>query len=416
MSLTSQIHIAHRNGLTKSICQALALTEESQGQKLLRILVEPGVTYAELVALKERAIVRAVDRFRGEEKLDISESRVDYLLDLFPLVSPDRRVCSDCGAWDLSLKAGTWSVVAQGHCIQCDNGVYQLVGFTKGPVSWVNGKTYDLGVERDENRCPLTDAAIRETLSFRGQVVDPLILSTLGEVDPSGTMDLTHLCGYLHTEGEKLSPENVLGSLTSYPRFATDPIALKVFLGKVFDRMGFSRVYDDQSGGQKVIPTGSQKSAQVVRATPKSPKDPVDPRVFRSRFRRLLADAFPTAREASDLCSSLIGFTKSRVDWSGSPESMWSSILQEVENCHQVKELLTFAGQGKPMVFDPLWDCYLDLPTLREKLHSVTDTVKRDLAQRFTGYSWSGDNWELFDRISRHGSLVELARVLDSVG
>ena len=344
------IHPGHRKGLQILINSTLNMVDKpTVAPALLSALVAPGVTYGELGAVTERAMLRAIDRVQAKEDVEIPETRVDALLALFPLVTPYLLFCNQCGALNLQLKAGKW-VTLGGPC-SCGKGVFQLVEFDAPVIAWTTGRVYDPGTTVDENHIPLTSEGILEYLRGQGLGLHATMASALSVVDPTHSLELVEICRYLvhGPQGPHLQPIPAM-------RFLANPQDLVVNLGALASLLQKAQYF----AGQTVT---LRENGTIVANTPAPTTVPAAPpvsspvssntrsyptsREFHRGLRSVLCKLFPSADRAVILAQDAGMYTGS-VLHNGGPENVWESILNEARNQGHWDALINLARQEYP--------------------------------------------------------------------
>lgn len=399
------VHEAHKKGFLLAISEALLLQANPEVvSRIVSLLVAPGVTYEEMNALPERAVTRALDKATAVAGLEVPETRVEYLLNLLPLLSPALRFCGACHTLDLRPKAGKWITVEGGSCYRCKNGIYESVAFDKGPVSWVNGRTYDPGTEMDENRNPLTDGAILDLMVSRGTPIDPEILKALGE--PASHMSIVDLCAYInHT---LRSATDTLRRLENYHNLAVDPVALRLYLRGAL-----------QSMGQRTV-VNEKKEVETVKVSVVRGSKPVEPRVFNRNFYRALAEIYPTIAEVTPFLKDFGIHT--RVNLNSAVEYVWGDAIQMLESMGKLTQLLEETYAANPEKLAPVYESYIDMREVSRVFHGLPIDSRRQAAlasgmnPSFLSGPYPMDPLSWFGHLRQHASMVNLYNHLKASG
>jgi len=399
------VHEAHKTGFLLAISEALLLQEKPEAvAKIVSLLVAPGVTYEEINNLPERAITRTLDKVTASAGIEVPETRVEYLLNLLPLLTPNLRFCGSCRSLDLRPKAGKWQKIESGSCCRCGNGIYESVVFDQGPTSWVNGRTYDPGTEVDENRNPLTDQALISLMVTRGTPVDREILLALGE--PATHMPLVKLCAHINQSTQ--NPSETLKKLESYHNLAVDPVALRLYLRRVLLDVGQTTAVDERQERKSV-------SVQFVRGS-----KPVEPRIFNKFFYEALGSIYSTIDEILPLLREYGMHTE--VALSGASKYIWFDAVTKFESRGRLSEFVEAMYRQHPIQLGPIYEGYFDVNELHRSFNNMPVQERRKAAlvggmreESLTG-PYPMDPYSWFGYIRQNGSLVNLYTHLKSKG
>ena len=419
-----EIHPSHRTGLLLAIRDALALNGNVDADKtvamaLLNALVAPGATYAELANIKERAVVRAFDRVLREQGAAFPESRIDSVLDLLPLITPDLRHCGGCGGLSLSVKSAVWSRVSTPMCAKC-GGVYGLVTFTAPTKAWTTHKLYDPGIAVDEEHFPIVDKTILSFLEVTGGV-DEHIEEAMREVDPTGIMTLADVCDYLthHPQGPKFRPIQTLKSMGNYTEFAVTPSALKVHLGRVLASKGVVMAHSDKTGQAVVVSTGTPTPDATIGAAamPEAGTKPVNPLEWLRLATSTLPTCYPSGKEARVVLQS-IGADTGSIDFSGNARTMWHGIVSHLKARGQELDLVRAAYEEFPRQMAPLLEGHINIWELRDKFSALPREEQIHLMMEAAPNAYlpgpHASVFDMFQRIERDGSVVTLHHALNT--
>ncbi len=349
------VHEAHKSAFLQAISEALGLSNQPEVvRKIVSLLIAPGTTYEELAALPDRAVTRTLYRVSDASNVEIPETRVEYLLNLLPMLSPTLRVCGGCHTVDLKPKAGKWLKVEGGSCPRCGTGIYETVAFDRGPVSWVNGRVYDPGTEIDENRIPLTSDGILRHMDSHGTPIDAEILRAIGE--PSTPVTLTLLCGAINRKTN--SPVDTLQKLRDYRTLAVDPTALRLYLRDIL-----------QTQGQNVVVNEKKETILTDAPTFVRGRNPVEPRVFRRAFEKALSDVYDDTAAIRKIAKDF--GLHNRIDFSGGTELVWFDAMGKFEAMGKIQELMDYVYAEHPEKFGPVMEMYLDESELQRKFMAL---------------------------------------------
>lgn len=320
---TRAIHIDHRTGVVHLIREALALKGDDATEGARRILARcfaEDMTYAELPNLGERAVTRAIDRVLPDA--DIPETRVDELIAAVRTITPDRRVCPKCGRLDLRRVAARWSPVASDYC-PADEGVYARVAFPADVIAWTTGCAYPPGTTHDDDRLPITDAAIRAWVTTSG--------GTLHAWTEDATRDegvaLTDLANYLLRTGQTPNALATLDAL-AYPRrahLAMDADAMHVLVRRV----------KSATAAPPNPPPGT------VRAV-----DGVWDKDHRKALREVLCELYPSPSTATIV--SDVGIRRNDVHLVGAARDVWFNIIEQASRQGLLDALYQHARREYP--------------------------------------------------------------------
>jgi hypothetical protein len=444
------IHIHHREGVLLGIEEALDLTgnpaflEKALGstgaelnpktsprvtqavnefcKKVLAALVAPGVTYAELAKISDRAISRAFYRVCDQEEIEIPETRLEYLIELFPKITPTLKYCTGCHSLPIFLRAGEWTSVNSDRCTRC-RGLFAEVGFTVGPRAWTTLRVYDPGTLFDEMGNPITDEAVLETLQGRGEKVHPVILAAYKEVDPENTTALVDLLEYLHHK-QGLTPPAALNSLVDYRSIAISPDAVKVQVRQAMLHRGVRMVASDTDGTMKATQVpGAQggstppMGAPLPQATlPILGSKPINPHDFWRRFYKTLCETYDEVSDIKKLAKELEA-QMGRIDWGGSTDNVWFDTLNYFKGSGGFKPLLLRVAADHPEKFAPLVEGYLDMSDLRRRFDALDFYSQKRVAlaagvQDFlVGYARS--SWDLWNHVEKANAVAALQTITE---
>lgn len=396
------VHEAHKAAFLQAISEALGLANQPDVvRKIVSLLIASGTTYEELSALPERAVTRTLYRVSDASNVEIPETRVEYLLNLLPVLTSTVRVCGTCHTVDLKPKAGKWLKVEGGSCPRCGTGIYEAVAFDRGPVSWVNGRVYDPGTEVDENRIPLTDDGILSHMDSHGTPIDTEILRAIGE--PATNVPLTVLCGAINRKTN--SPVDTLQKLRDYRTLAVDPTALRLYLRDIL-----------QTQGKAVVVNEKKETVQVSNTFVRGSK-PVEPRLFRKAFENALSDVY---FEVADIQRIARHFgVLGRVSFSDGARDIWFNFVSKIDSMGRTTELLDYVYAEYPEIFGPILETYLDERELQRKFLDLPPTQMAEvaLAAGLMDFMVSGPyasplSW--YGWIKQHKSVLKLYHLINS--
>lgn len=327
---TRTIHDDHRTGVVHLIREALALKGDAATESARKILARcfaEETTYAELPNLGERAITRAIDRVLPDA--NIPETRVDELIAAVRAITPNRRVCPTCGRLDLARAAGQWSPVTADYC-PADRGVYARVAFPADVIAWTDGRTYPPGTTLDDDRLPITDAAILTWAEHSGAA--SLSAWTLRATQDAG-VSLVEFAGYLLRTRTTTSPLATLDALVDPRRaqIAIDADAMFVLARRAKDA--------------KTAPAAPP---------PAPPSEPIAPTGWRRyegpqlRPFRLALIALYTSKQSVERVLYDAGLDLARFNLDGSMEDVWSSVILEANRSGRVDAILAVARREYP--------------------------------------------------------------------
>lgn len=432
------IHPSHRQGFLLAIDEGLAVNDRCEASsRFLNALVAPGVTYAEIQAVKERALIRALDRVTTQLSIEIPETRIDTLIELFPKVRPDLRVCAECGLLDLRLKAGDWVRVTGSTCPKC-SGIFRQVTFDTGVVSWVNGRTYPPGTTVDEDNIPLTLAEMDKSLLLMGVTVAPSYAFALASMDPTRSVTILDILAYMvrgAAPAERCTPLEAMRRLNDPSRFMLNPSASMVngFIHKVMTWMQVS-VAEREDGTVEVRkveppvlplpsymqPMSASAPLSVQAQVPAIGSSPIEPKVFFKQLYTELADVYGKETEIRAFLK-MVGISAGSINFNDGGNLTWFSIMQQAERTTDgVRKVLLHAMEDHPVQFGKIAAGFLDVDQVEQKFGDLSKDQMVEVVRTSCKYAHLADRnrgaWDLFRAVKEHGSILDAYRKMVTMG
>lgn len=428
------IHPSHRQGFLQAMSSAIAVTGSLDvATRLLNALVAPGVTYAELHGVKERAVTRAIDRVVPATGTEIPETRVDALIDLFPLVTPDLRFCASCGALDLQWKAGSWKRVSGPSCTECQ-GILRDVAFDAGVTSWVDGRVYPPGTEKDENGIPLTILAVNTHIVNlpESQSPDALVIAqAMKKVDPTGGLTVMDVLKYMVRGPNPCTPVEALLRVVAPSRFliTTSPEVVPNFLLRVLAFKG-ARTAEREDGQVVTMKGGATIPIHDLIAMANAPAAPVTSRVVKGsnpveprQFNRMLYEALAEIYYDHGAIRQVIlgvGMDPSQINFGSAAKYIWSDIVSRAESWGKTEAILDYALAENPTKFAKMAEGFLDMSVLQKEFNNLSARDRAHLVVMSTGHDFLGridmslyDQW---DKVSRSSNVVKVYQWMKTGG
>lgn len=322
---TRAIHDDHRKGVVHLIRETLANVTPAQAETIRAHLFADDATYAELPDFSEEGARLAIrDALPG---VIVPATRVSALVRAVRMVTPERRVCPTCGRLDLRITAAQWSPVTADYC-PADHGVYARVAFPADVIAWTNGRTYPPGTTLDDDRLPITDAAIRAWAERSGAA--NLSAWTLRATEAAG-VSLTEFAGYLLRTRTTTSPLATLDALVDPRRekIAIDADALYVLARRAKDAKT-AHAAPPPAGTTVPMGAGRKYEGTQLRA-----------------IRMALVDLYPSASDAARIASD-VGLRTSNIHMSGPAQDVWSNVLLEANKHGHIDAIVALARREYP--------------------------------------------------------------------
>lgn len=296
--------------------------DEEKAKGLLLALAGEAPGYGEF----SQVDVSVVSEALRDASIAVPALRRGTVAALFARVSPEAPVCERCGRLPLRLDGGAWVAVTSGVC-PVDEGLFGRVAGDE-VVAWTDGETYPAGTAKDRNGVPITEAAIRAARAVHAWVD--------AAAKESG-VTLAQMCLALVGSRNVASPVAALNALARPEEVFVDQNALRLFA------RGAGAWRRGPVAREAVDP---RPLAGSVLASAGGFEDAASQRALRNAMSMLYTDTREAKRVARDA-----GLKVERIDFGGSPQTVWFNILNEANASRRVEALVDVARREYPNWF-----------------------------------------------------------------